>query len=86
MPTISEFFGIAISMYYNDHAPPHFHAEYAEDEVVIRIDSLSVRSGGVPPRSLAMVREWAAQHREELLVDWDLARRGLPLRRIAPLK
>lgn len=32
MPTISIFYGIAIRMYYQDHAPPHFHAVYAEQE------------------------------------------------------
>jgi len=30
MPTISEFFGILILMYYNDHAPPHFHPVMTE--------------------------------------------------------
>ena len=34
MPRVSEFFGIAIYMYYNDHMPPHFHAEYAEHEAI----------------------------------------------------
>jgi hypothetical protein len=32
MPEISRFLGIVIRMYYRDHAPPHFHAEYAEHE------------------------------------------------------
>jgi hypothetical protein len=32
MPRISEFFGVLIYMYYNDHAPPHFHAEYGGRE------------------------------------------------------
>ena len=40
MPSICEFFGIIICIYYNDHAPPHFHAEYAEHEVLIRMDTL----------------------------------------------
>ena len=40
MPCVSDFYGIAIYMYYSDHAPPHFHAEYAGDEVEIEIRSL----------------------------------------------
>jgi len=28
MATISMFFGIVITMFYNEHGPPHFHAEY----------------------------------------------------------
>jgi len=34
MPCVSEFFGIAIYMYFNDHSPPHFHAEYGESEAI----------------------------------------------------
>ncbi len=30
MPEISRFFGIVIKMYFGDHLPPHFHAEYNE--------------------------------------------------------
>ena len=29
MPEISLFFGIRITIYHNDHKPPHIHAEYA---------------------------------------------------------
>ena len=32
MPELSRFYGIVIKMYFDDHDPPHFHAEYAEDE------------------------------------------------------
>ena len=40
MPRICEFFGVIIYMYYNDHRPPHFHAEYAEHEALFAIDTL----------------------------------------------
>lgn len=60
MPTISEFFGILILMYYNDHAPPHFHARYAEHEALIRIDPLGILQGHLPPKALSLVMEWAA--------------------------
>jgi len=59
MPRISEFYGIRIYMYYNDHAPPHFHAGYAEDEAVFTIDTLQVLYGWVPRRVRALVVEWA---------------------------
>ena len=39
MPEISRFLGIVIRMYYRDHAHPHFHAEYAEYEISVGIDS-----------------------------------------------
>ena len=35
MPTISVFYGILIQMFWNEHAPPHFHALYGEDEALI---------------------------------------------------
>jgi len=42
MPTISVFYGIVIRMYFNDHAPPHFHARYGEFEATIKIEDLAV--------------------------------------------
>jgi hypothetical protein len=59
MPSVSEFFGIIIYIYHNDHAPPHFHAEYAEDEALFRIDTLEVYSGELSGRARAMVVDGA---------------------------
>ncbi|HUB26789.1 MAG TPA: DUF4160 domain-containing protein [Tepidisphaeraceae bacterium] len=86
MPTISIFFGIAIRMYYNDHAPPHFHAYYGRDAVVIEIHSLRVRDGRLPRRAMGMVLEWAAEHRDELMRNWTLAGAHQPLDPIDPLE
>jgi hypothetical protein len=86
MPEISRFFGIVIRMFYNDHAPPHFHAEYGEHEVLIEIETLNVYAGSLPPRALGLVREWAAAHRDELRKDWTLARSGRAPEPIAPLE
>jgi hypothetical protein len=85
MPRVSEFFGIIITMYFNDHSPPHFHARYAEHEALIGIDSLEVLEGGLPRRALALVLEWAALQRGALRDDWQRARRGEPLSPITPL-
>jgi hypothetical protein len=86
VPEISRFFGIVIRMFYNDHAPPHFHAEYGEHEALIEIESLAVYAGYLPNRALGLVREWAGLHREELRQDWTLARTGQVPSRIAPLE
>ena len=86
MPRISQFFGIVIAMYYRDHAPPHFHAAYSGFEAAITIAGPHVMEGKLPKRVLSLVVEWARLHRKELLVDWDLARRALPLKSIAPLE
>jgi Domain of unknown function (DUF4160) len=85
MPKISEFFGIAVYMYFAEHAPPHFHALYGEHEVLVRIDTLDVLRGGLPRRALALVLEWAALHRGELQADWDRARNRQVLAPIDPL-
>lgn len=85
MPRVSFFFGIAIFMNYNDHSPPHFHAEYGGDEASFSIETLDCREGRLPRRVRAMVVEWASLHRQELLADWERARGGLPLEDIDPL-
>jgi len=86
MPEISRFFGIIVAMFYNEHNPPHFHARYGEYKVEIEIRTLSVLAGKFPPRALGLVVEWATQHQEELMADWELARRDAVLHHIAPLE
>ena len=86
MPRVSEFFGIVIYMYYNDHLPPHFHAEYGEHEAIYEIDTLNVSRGEVPRRAHALVIEWASQHRNELRDDWERARLEKPLAKIDGLE
>jgi hypothetical protein len=85
MPEISRFFGIIIRMRYNDHAPPHFHVHAGGSMAAIGLRPLRILEGELRPRVLGLVIEWAALHQEELLLDWDLARKRLPLRKIPPL-
>ena len=85
MPEISRFYGIIIAIFYSDHNPPHFHARYGNYGAVISIKDLTVLEGHLPPRALGMVIEWAALHRDELLVDWNLAVENRPLHKIDPL-
>jgi hypothetical protein len=86
VPRISEFYGIAIYMYFRDHGVPHFHAIYGGQEAVLSIRSLRVLEGRLPQRALGLVRSWARLHRDELERDWNLARGSRPLRPIAPLE
>ncbi len=86
MPTISTFFGIVIQMFWNEHAPPHFHALYAEHEAVIDIRELRVLRGSLPRRALALVLEWAEEHRDELSEDWELCHELKPPKSIPPLE
>ena len=58
MPFISEFFGIKIYMYWDDHAPPHFHVEYASLKALISIRDAVVINGMLPSRQLKLVLAW----------------------------
>lgn len=68
-------------MYWDDHAPPHFHARYEGNEVVIDIRTLKVLRGKISRRALALVLEWALKHRDELMEDWELCQRTLAPKR-----
>ena len=85
MPEISRFLGIVVYMLYDDHRPPHFHAEYGEFQVTVEINT-GVVEGRFPRRCLKALMEWFEEHRDELLADWELAERHQPLNRIAPLE
>ncbi|MCR4927909.1 MAG: DUF4160 domain-containing protein [Lachnospiraceae bacterium] len=85
MPEVSLFFGIRVTMYYDDHNPPHFHAEYNGQKVIVDIIKGRVIKGAFPSRQLKLVLAWTELHRDELMQNWELAKNEMPLNRIAPL-
>lgn len=86
MPTISAFYGIVIHMYWDEDAPPHIHALYAEYEVIVDIRTLAVTGGSFPRRALAMVKEWAVLHQSELMENWKLCEKMQPPKKVSPLE
>ncbi|MCC7530991.1 MAG: DUF4160 domain-containing protein [Candidatus Melainabacteria bacterium] len=86
MPTISKFYGILIKMFFADHAPPHFHAEYGEFKAVVNIQELIITEGKLPRRAQQLVLDWAELHQQELLEDWQLCLEREQPRQIAPLQ
>ncbi|NBD16032.1 MAG: DUF4160 domain-containing protein [Cyanobacteria bacterium] len=86
MPEISRFLGIIITMYYNDHSPPHFHVRYNKQKAIIDINSLSILQGKLSPRVLGLVIEWATLHQTELRENWERARNQQPICKIEPLE
>lgn len=86
MPEVSRFFGIIIALYYNDHAPPHFHAKYGDDEATVRIESGEILNGRLGRRAIRLVEEWRIMHMPELMENWELARARHPLNAIEPLE
>jgi len=85
MPEISRFYGIIIYMNYNEHNPPHFHAKYQDEEIVIEIYSEKIE-GKMSKRALSMIFEWMEKYKEELIENWDLARQRKALKNIPPLQ
>ena len=88
MPVVSRFYGILIKMYFGDHVPPHFHAEYNEFSAQIAIDDYAVVKGWLPPKALGLVMEWACLHKSELLENWESLNKpdNGSFKKIEPLK
>jgi hypothetical protein len=86
VPRLSEFYGIAIYMYWVDHPPPHFHALYSGEEAIISIEDGAVIAGSIPLTALRLVREWAALHRNELQDNWERASVPEAMQPIEPLR
>jgi len=85
MPEISRFLGIIISLYFDDHNPPHIHVDYNEDGALISINDLSVLRGDLSPRVLGLVMEWMRLHRDELLENWNMIQNTGKYFKIEPL-
>jgi hypothetical protein len=71
MPEICRFLGIIISMYFDEHNPPHFHVRYNEYRAIINIQTLNVMNGHLPAKVRGLVEEWAELHQSELMTMWD---------------
>jgi hypothetical protein len=89
MPVISMFYGVIVSLYFQDdrrHHRPHIHVKYQNEEAVVAIPEGEVLEGGLPPGKMKVVLGWVEIHREELLADWELAVSGQQPFRIEPLR
>ncbi len=85
MPTISQFYGILIRMFFSEHAPPHFHASYGDSQATIDITALRILQGSLPRRAQELVLDWAELHQGELLENWRLCAEKQPPKKIDPL-
>ena len=84
MPTVVIVDGVRIVIYPDDHGRPHFHVTHAEYEAQVSLDG-TLLEGSLPPRILAMVREWAELNQDGLLAAWEECSNGRVPRRIRPL-
>lgn len=89
MPVISMFYGIIVSLYFQDskrHHRPHIHVRYQDDEAVLGIPEGDLLEGALPSSKMKLVSAWIEIHRDELLADWQLAISGQQPFRIEPLR
>ena len=85
MPELARFLGIVIGMFYREHGVPHIYALYGEHEIAVEVDTGRIH-GQFSPRALKLGLEWMNLHTAELRENWQLAKQGQPLKRIAPLE
>ena len=85
MPRICEFYGIIVSMYRSDHAPPHFHVRYGEYKAVYTIAPVGIIKGRLPKRAHGLIVEWAGRRQADLKGNWARAQRHDDPQRIPPL-
>jgi hypothetical protein len=74
MPTLAVVDGVLIMMFWNDHAPPHFHARFAGQECRVDLATCQVLEGNLPAGKLKSVQEWARDHQAELAAAWRACR------------
>ncbi|MGB6056917.1 MAG: DUF4160 domain-containing protein [Microthrixaceae bacterium] len=86
MPRLSEFYGIVIYMYFGDHNPPHFHAIYAEQEALVRIEDGALLGGEIPRTAARLVEQWRVLRKSELVENWRLAQEPAALLAVKPLQ
>lgn len=87
MAEISRFYGIIISMFGNDHNPPHFHAIYNEYRVLIEIETGEILQGSIPSKQLKYIQVWADIHKVELMENFNKLRNDIQtFNKIKPLQ
>ena len=74
MPTIAFFHGIAIRMFFNDHAPAHVHAYFSGQEARLDIATSRVLGGKLPAAQRKLVQRWIAMYGAELQAAWTAVR------------
>lgn len=85
MPEISRFFGIIIRMFYDDHNPPHIHAEYQRSKAIFDFKGNLINGELKSRTATRLVRDWIDLRKVELEADWLRAQSGQLIQKIEPL-
>ena len=86
MPEISRFFGIIVRMFYDEHNPPHIHAEYSGGKAVFDFNGNIIKGSLSSRTATKLVREWIDIYFSELNEAWKMAEEREKIKRIEPLK
>ena len=86
MPIVSTFFGIIIRMYYGDHPPPHFHAEYQGQRAIFDFNGTLLAGSIKSATARRLIKMWCKRHNEELIVNWARIEEGQVINRIDSLE
>jgi hypothetical protein len=86
MPEISRFYGIRILIYFDDHPPRHFHAEYGEYEAVFSIESGEIINGNLPNTAKKLVKIWHKLQKENIYNVWNQIQKDEIFEKVAPLE
>jgi len=86
MPIISTFFGIVIRMFYREHEPPHFHADYQGQQGKFNFDGKTIAGEISSKTARRLIKQWASVHRDKLEANWKKMKDGRTLEKIAPLE
>jgi hypothetical protein len=86
MPEICRFFEIIIRMFFDEHDPPHFHAEYQGNKSVFDFKGNFMKGALNSRTTTRLLREWIDLRLDDLKEDWELARVGKEVKMIAPLE
>ena len=76
MPELCRFRGIRIIIRFDDHPPPHIHAQHGDFEASVDIETLEVSDGSLPSRVERRVVAFVLTRQSELLRAWNLIERG----------
>ena len=85
MPVVSMFFGIVVRMFYNDHHPMHFHAEYQGQRGKFDLSGRMIVGNIQSKTALRLIRKWAQLHEFDIRRNWQKMKAGKPFEIIEPL-
>ncbi len=85
MPEISRFYGIRITIYFDDHPPSHFHAEYGEYEAVFSIVDGKMINGKLPKTATKLVKKWYGLQKDNILKAWEQIQNDEVFEKVPPL-